>query len=68
MEMELRNQLLATQSALQLVVGVLAKHAQAHNPDFRDEVIALLSAAAPNADAATTEAVHDATMNLLRAP
>lgn len=68
MELELRNQLIATQSALQLVVGVVAKHAQAHNPEFRDEVIALLSTATPNADAATTEAVRAAALNLLRAP
>jgi len=65
MEIELRNSLLVTTSALQVVVRVLAKHAQAQDPTFKQEVIDTLNAR-PIADAATAAETQKALSNLLQ--
>ena len=67
METELRNQLLATTSALQVVVGLLAKQAKASNPNFVAEAEALLIQATPNGDPATIAATRAAMQVLLSA-
>jgi len=65
MEIELRNSLLVTTSALQAVVRVLAKRAQAQDPAFKQEVMDTLINAMPGADAATADETRKALLNLL---
>ena len=67
MEIELRNQLLVTTSALQAVVGQLAKEARAKNPNFAAEAEQLLMTHMPNADPATLQATLKALRSLLSA-
>lgn len=67
METELRNELLVTTSAMQAIVGLLAKQASIANPNFRAEAEQLLTSHLKNADSATREATVQALRNLLSA-
>jgi|GEM_PF-977957 len=58
MDIEFRNSMLVTVSAMEAITAVMIRHAKQSIPNFEQEVIDMLKAGTPNAETETAKAVE----------